>query len=65
MSTGSKSILVIGGTGTQGSKVVRLLVEKGHGVRVLTRNIESDVAKDVASLGAELFAGDMDDLYSL
>ena len=65
MSTGSKSILVIGGTGTQGSKVVRLLVEKGYGVRVLTRTIESDVAKDVASLGAELFAGDMDDLNSL
>ena len=65
MSTGSKSILVIGGTGTQGSKVVRLLAEKGHGVRVLTRNIESDVAKDVASLGVELFAGDMDDLNSL
>ena len=46
MSTGSKSILVIGGTGTQGSKVVRLLVEKGYGVRVLTRNIESDVASE-------------------
>ncbi|KAL2829488.1 hypothetical protein BDW59DRAFT_170508 [Aspergillus cavernicola] len=46
-----KLILVIGGTGAQGSPVVKALSESGrYAVRLLTRNTASDHAKKLAEL---------------
>jgi uncharacterized protein YbjT (DUF2867 family) len=60
-----KSILVIGGTGTQGGNVARELLKHGHRVRILTRNAESAAAKQMAAKGAEIVQGDLSDLASL
>ncbi|KAK4237585.1 hypothetical protein C8A03DRAFT_15889 [Achaetomium macrosporum] len=46
-----KEILVIGGTGAQGMPVVKALSQSGrYHVRVLTRNVESPRAKQLAAL---------------
>ena len=50
----SKLVLVTGVTGQQGGAVARSLIAKGHRVRGLTRNVESDAAQVVAALGDEL-----------
>ncbi len=50
--------LILGGTGTVGSLVVRGLLEKGETVRVLTRS--ADRAKDLPK-GAEAVLGDLTD----
>ena len=50
------SILVIGGTGTVGSHVVRGLLTKGEAVRVLTRSADH---ADVLPLGASGIIGDL------
>jgi nucleoside-diphosphate-sugar epimerase/predicted dehydrogenase len=50
------SVLVVGGTGFIGRRLVRLLVEGGHGVRVLTRNPRA-AAIELDGLPVELFAG--------
>ncbi|GIO16605.1 hypothetical protein J19TS2_61600 [Cohnella xylanilytica] len=59
------TILVIGGTGTQGGNVARELLKHGHRVRILTRNPESAAAKAMAAKGAELIQGDLADPASL
>ncbi len=61
----SKLVLVTGVTGQQGGAVARSLITKGHRVRGLTRNIESDAAQAVAALGVDLVAGDFGDADSL
>ncbi|NHN32745.1 NmrA/HSCARG family protein [Paenibacillus agricola] len=60
-----ESILIIGGTGTQGGNVARELLKHGHRVRILTRNAESSASKQLAAKGAEIIQGDMADLASL
>ncbi len=50
------SILVVGGTGTVGSHVVRSLLTKGEAVRVLTRSADH---ADVLPLGATGIIGDL------
>lgn len=56
-------LLVTGGSGFTGQRVVRLAVEQGHEVLALAR---SSVAADrLRSLGAEPVAGDLDDPASL
>jgi len=53
-------IAVLGGTGAQGGGVVDALLERGRfGVRVLTRNVNSDGAKALASRGVELVQADL------
>lgn len=52
----SPSVLVVGGTGFIGSRLVRKLVEKGVGVRVLTRNPRA-AAIELDGLSVELAAG--------
>jgi uncharacterized protein YbjT (DUF2867 family) len=54
------SILVAGGTG-RFSAVVPLLLERGHRVRVTSRDPSSAVATRLAALGAEVMTGDFDD----
>jgi len=61
----SKLVLVTGVTGQQGGAVARALITKGHRVRGLTRNVESDAAQAVSALGVDLVAGDFGDADSL
>lgn len=60
-----RNVLVIGATGLQGGAVARALLSRGHHVRALVRNVESDAAKHIASLGAELVVGDSEDQGSV
>ena len=59
-------VLVTGATGKQGGATLRHLAASG-GVRLraMTRKPESEAAKAVAALGAEIAQGDLDDAASL
>ncbi|MBB5956105.1 uncharacterized protein YbjT (DUF2867 family) [Saccharothrix tamanrassetensis] len=52
--------LVTGATGAQGGAVARLLLDRGHPVRALTRNPESPAAQRLHAAGAEVVEGDFD-----
>jgi uncharacterized protein YbjT (DUF2867 family) len=56
-------VLVTGGTGFAGPKIVQAIVEGGHHVRALARDRQK--ASHVAALGAELVEGDMTDPAAL
>ena len=43
----SRLVLVTGVTGQQGGAVARSLITKGHRVRGMTRNVESEAARAV------------------
>ncbi|CAA9445344.1 MAG: hypothetical protein AVDCRST_MAG58-347 [uncultured Rubrobacteraceae bacterium] len=58
-------ILVSGATGQQGGGVARNLLERGFGVRALTRDPEKSEARVVADLGAEVVSGDLEDRSSI
>ena len=60
-----KVIAVAGATGLQGGTVARKLLAGGWKVRALTRDMSKSAAKELASLGAEVVAGDMDDRAQL
>ena len=63
-----KVIAVIGATGAQGSGLVRAILGDPNGgfkVRALTRNPGSDKGKELAAMGAEVVAADLDDEKSL
>jgi uncharacterized protein YbjT (DUF2867 family) len=63
-----KIIAVVGATGAQGGGLVRAIVSDKSGgftARALTRDVNSDKAKALAKLGAELVAADVDDGESL
>jgi uncharacterized protein YbjT (DUF2867 family) len=55
--------LIVGGSGVFGREAVRLLLERGEEVRVLTRT--PDQARDLADAGVELVRGDLLDPSSL
>lgn len=59
------TVLVTGATGRQGGAVARLLLDKGHHVRALTRRPGSQAAAGLHVLGAEIFEGDFDDPASV
>jgi uncharacterized protein YbjT (DUF2867 family) len=61
----NKIIAVTGATGQQGGAVARKLLKDGWKVRALTRDISKPAAKDLASKGAEIVSGDMDDKAQL
>ena len=65
MSNADRVVLVTGATGSQGGAVARELLAKGWKVRALTRKPDSDGAKALAKLGAEVVTGDLDDAASL
>jgi len=63
-----KIIAVVGATGAQGGGLVRAILSdasSGFTARAITRNVNSDKAKGLAKLGAEVVAADVDDVESL
>jgi uncharacterized protein YbjT (DUF2867 family) len=63
-----KIIAVVGATGAQGGGLVRAILADKHGefaVRALTRDVDSDKAKALAAMGAEVVAANVDDEASL
>lgn len=60
-----KIVLVTGATGHQGGAVARKLVSEGWPVRAFVRDPNKDSARRLASLGIELFKGDLDDRSSV
>jgi len=57
----SSIILVTGATGQQGGAVARELLSAGYKVRAMTRKPESEQARELTKLGAEVVKGDFDD----
>ena len=63
-----KIIAVVGATGAQGGGLVRAILEdpsSGFSVRALTRKADSDKAKELKKLGAEVVAADLANVDSL
>jgi uncharacterized protein YbjT (DUF2867 family) len=63
-----KIIAVVGATGAQGGGLVRAILddpEGGYAARAITRNTDSPKAQELASMGAEVVAADVDDAASL
>lgn len=62
-----KTILITGATGAQGGSVARHLLQDKDEFRVkcLTRNPQSDAARKLADLGAEIVQGDLSNKASL
>ena len=56
--------LVTGGTGMVGGAISRLLIKRGHRVRVLVRR-RSIAALELETLGAEIVFGDVTDIVSI
>jgi uncharacterized protein YbjT (DUF2867 family) len=65
MSTDPAPVLVIGATGRQGGATARALRAAGVPVRALVRDPDTDAAKAVEALGAELVTGDLHDRDSV
>ena len=66
--TEKKIITVFGATGAQGGGLARAILNDKNSefaVRAVTRDPGSDKAKELISLGAEVVAGDIDDIQSL
>jgi len=64
----TKVIAVVGATGAQGGGLARAILRDksgGFSARALTRKVESDKAKELAKLGAEVVAADLDDQASV
>src|ERR1041385_4678225 len=60
-----KVIAVTGATGQQGGAVARKLLAEGWKIRALTRDTEKPAARELASLGAEVVPGDMENRAEL
>ena len=63
-----KLIAVLGATGAQGGGLVRAILSDprgGFAARAITRDVNSDKARALAKLGAEVVAADIDDAASL
>jgi uncharacterized protein YbjT (DUF2867 family) len=63
-----KTIAVVGVTGAQGGGLVRAILSDlsgGFAARAITRDVNSDKAKALARLGAEVVAANVQDIESL
>jgi uncharacterized protein YbjT (DUF2867 family) len=63
-----KIIAILGATGAQGGGLARAILndrKSNFAVRAITRNVNSDKAKELARLGAEVVAADIHDPESL
>ncbi|MBB4189381.1 NmrA/HSCARG family protein [Sinorhizobium terangae] len=63
--TTKRNVLVTGATGQQGGAVAHALLTRGHRVKALTRKPDSDAARQLASAGADVVAGDLGDAASI
>lgn len=66
--SGPRIIAVVGATGAQGGGLVRAICADPSGgfrARAITRDVNSEKARALAALGAEVVAGDVDDPESL
>ncbi len=61
----SRLVLVAGATGQQGGSVARRLLEGRFRVRGVTRNVDSDAAKELTAMGAEIVRAEFTDPESL
>jgi len=64
----TKTIAVVGATGAQGGGLVRAILADPSGgfrARAITRDVHSAKAKELAKMGAEVVAADIDDEASL
>ena len=61
----AKTILVTGATGKQGGAVAHELLARKHRVRAMTRKPDSDAARKLRGLGAEVVQGDLNDEASI
>jgi uncharacterized protein YbjT (DUF2867 family) len=59
------TVVVTGSTGKQGGVVARGLLERGHQVRAITRDVNSTQAKALANAGATLVAASLDDTAAI
>jgi uncharacterized protein YbjT (DUF2867 family) len=65
---GKKFIAVAGATGAQGGGLVRAILKDKNGdfaARALTRDINSEKAKELAKMGAEVVQADLDDVENV
>jgi uncharacterized protein YbjT (DUF2867 family) len=63
-----KIIAVVGATGAQGGSLVRAILADKTGdfvARAITRKPDSDKGRELAALGIEVVAADIDDVASL
>jgi uncharacterized protein YbjT (DUF2867 family) len=63
-----KIIVVFGATGAQGGGLAHAILNDSNSefaVRAVTRDTNSDKAKELAAMGAEVVAGDVDDMESM
>jgi uncharacterized protein YbjT (DUF2867 family) len=63
-----KTIVVLGATGSQGGGLVRAILgdpQSPFAVRAVTRDTRSEKARELAKLGAEVVAADIDDAAAL
>ncbi|GGG15631.1 NmrA/HSCARG family protein [Paenibacillus abyssi] len=63
-----KIIAVMGATGAQGNGLVKAILndpDGGFAVRAITRDVNSEKAKELAELGAEVVAADLDNAESV
>jgi len=59
------TVFVSGATGQQGGALARVLCERGHRVRALTREPDSPAAQELRRLGIEVARGDFEDPESV
>ncbi len=63
-----KIIVIFGATGAQGGGLARAILNDSNSefaVRAVTRDTNSEKAKELAAMGAEVVAGDVDDMHSM
>jgi uncharacterized protein YbjT (DUF2867 family) len=59
------TVVVTGSTGKQGGAVARGLLERGHKVRAVTRDPNSNQARSLANAGATLIAASLEDTAAI
>jgi hypothetical protein len=59
------TILVAGGTGNLGGRIIKALIARGAEVRAIVRNSEPEKTKKLTELGAQIIAVDMSDAEAL
>jgi uncharacterized protein YbjT (DUF2867 family) len=60
-----KEVLVLGSTGNQGGAVARQLLKKGFNVKAVTRKPDSEAAKNLSKLGAQIVQAEISDAAAI